>query len=260
LRRTRVFSGAILGLLLWVPAAEWARAESLDEASARYKVYAVEQIEQSLAGAVSLRKNIDVHDLLGAQNAWLGARGGWERSEVFTDEFFPKLAAAIDAWPNATAGFHAIEAKIFGAHQVDVAPLVDALVDNLKQVDAGLRTTQLSPQGLLNGSVKLAYEVGENKGNGGESQFSGTSLDDVRYNIVGIKTVYINIFQPTLEQKNAKAATLIEADIEALQKLAKAPNIKDVDEAKLRALSEELAVTLRSAAPDLGLETPRLDD
>ena len=38
----------------------------------------------------------------------------------------------------------------------------------------------------LNGSVKLAYEVGDNKGNGGESQFSGTSLDDVRYNIVGI--------------------------------------------------------------------------
>ena len=243
-----------------MPAPERARADSLDEASARYKTYATGQIQQSLAGAISLRNNIAVHDLLGAQNAWLSARGGWERSEVFADEFFPKLAAAIDAWPNATTGFHAIEAKIFGAHQVDVAPLADALVDNLKQVDEGLRSTPLSPQGLLNGSVKLAYEVGDNKGNGGESQFSGTSLDDVRYNIVGIKTVYINVFQPTLEQKNAKAATVVEADIEALQKLAKASSIKEIDEAKLRALSEELAVTLRTAAPDLGLEKPRLDD
>src|SRR5277367_2954876 len=102
LRLTGVPLAAVLGLLLLLAAAGWARAESLDEASARYKQYAVEQIEQSLAGAISLRKNIDVHDLLGAQNAWLAARGGWERSEVFTDEFFPKLSAAIDAWPNAT--------------------------------------------------------------------------------------------------------------------------------------------------------------
>ncbi|HEY1502691.1 MAG TPA: EfeM/EfeO family lipoprotein [Stellaceae bacterium] len=225
-----------------------------------YQAYAITQIDDCLAAAKSMRDAVGVQDLLGAQTAWLAARGGWERSEVFAEEYFPDLSASIDAWPNAEAGFHAIEAKLFGAHQIDVAPLADALVTNLSELRDELGKTTMTAQGLLNGSTKLAYEVGDSKANGGESQFSGTSLDDVRYNIVGIKAVYLNVFDAALDQRNAKAATETRADIVRLQELVKVTDVKKLDQEKLRALSEGLALSLQAAAVDLGLEKPALAD
>jgi iron uptake system component EfeO len=43
-----------------------------------------------------------------------------------------------------------------------------------------IRDTRLTGQGMLEGTAKLAYEIGESKADGGESRFSGTSLDDMR--------------------------------------------------------------------------------
>src|ERR1700755_3331248 len=53
---------------------------------------------------------------------------------------------------------------------------------------------RLTPQGLLDGTARLAYEVGESKADGGESRISGTSLDDMRNNVAGIEFAYRTIF------------------------------------------------------------------
>jgi uncharacterized iron-regulated protein len=58
-----------------------------------------EQIDQSLAGARLLRERIAAGDLEGAKTAWIEARIGWERAEVFTSGFVPDLDREIDAWP-----------------------------------------------------------------------------------------------------------------------------------------------------------------
>src|SRR6202045_2898815 len=164
-------------LMLMLAGMPAAHAAPLDDAAERYRPYLIEGIGQALTGARHLRERVTAKDMPGARKAWIAARAGWERSEIFTAGFVPELDVQIDAWPNAEVGFHAIEAKLFGANRIDVERETDALVDHLSDLHGRLVDIQLTPQGLLDGTVRLAYEVGESKSDGGESRISGTSLD-----------------------------------------------------------------------------------
>ena len=187
------------------------------------------------------------------------ARAGWERSEVFTAGFVPELDAQIDAWPNATTGFHAIEAKLFGANSIDVESETDALVDHLSELHGGLRDITLTPQGLLEGTVRLAYEVGESKSDGGESRISGTSLDDMRSNVSGLEFAYRTIFAGQLEATDRKLADKVNARIEEFKTLLAVRDLPGVDIPKLRRASEEFVVALQGASATLGLRRPTLE-
>ena len=219
-----------------------------------------EQIDQSLAGARLLRERIAVGDLEGAKTAWVDARIGWERAEVFTSGFVPDLDREIDAWPNALLGFHAIEAKLFGAQRTDVQPETDALVFHLEDLDVKVRHLQLLPQRLLNGLARLAYEIGESKVAGGESNFSGTSLNDMRNNVDGIDLAYRTIFAGALDVGAPELAATIRQQIERLKALVAVPDLKSLQSEKLRAASEELIVMLQTAAPKVGLRAPSLEE
>jgi iron uptake system component EfeO len=254
-RRT-AFAGALLAIGLASPA----QAGSLDEAAARFKPYIAERIAESLAGTQMLRERIGARDLAGAQQAWLAARGGWESAEIVTKELFPELDAAIDPWPNAKLGFHAIEAKLFGAHQVDALPEADELVRHLTTFAAELDAATLPAQGLLNGTTKLAYEIGDDKAAGGESQFSGNSLDEMGYNLAGIRAAYHAVFEPSLKARNAKRAEALEKHLEELQSLIAVRRLMDLDQAQLRKLSEGLAADLVAAGQEVGLASPNLAD
>jgi iron uptake system component EfeO len=219
-----------------------------------------EQIDQSVAGARLLRERIAVGDLEGAKTAWVEARIGWERAEVFTSGFVPDLDGEIDAWPNAVLGFHAIEAKLFGAQRTDVQPETDALVFHLEDLDVKVRHLQLLPQRLLNGLARLAYEIGENKVAGGESNFSGTSLNDMRNNVDGIDLAYRTIFAGAVDAGAPELAATIRQQIERLKALVAVPDLKSLQSEKLRAASEELIVMLQTAAPKVGLRAPSLEE
>jgi iron uptake system component EfeO len=236
-----------------------ATAAPLDDAAERYRPYMIEGIGQALAGARDLRERIAARDLTGARKAWISARAGWERSEVFTAGFVPELDAQIDAWPNADSGFHAIEAKLFGANSTDVESETDALVDHLDSLHGKLRDMPLTPQGLLDGTVRLAYEVGESKADGGESRISGTSLDDMRNNIAGIDFAYRTIFASSLMAADGKLAGVVDQRIEQLKTIVAAPDLQRVDIPALRRASEELVVALQSASTKLGLRRSTLE-
>src|SRR6516165_8450368 len=120
-----------LCLLLLVLGLQRADATKLDDAAEQYRPYMIEGIGSALAGARDLRERAAAKDLAGAKKAWISARAGWERSEVFTAGFVPELDAQIDAWPNADSGFHAIEARLFGAGGTDVQNEADALIEHL---------------------------------------------------------------------------------------------------------------------------------
>jgi iron uptake system component EfeO len=219
-----------------------------------------EQIDQSVAGARLLRERIAVGDLEGAKTAWVEARIGWERAEVFTSGFVPDLDREIDAWPNAVLGFHAIEAKLFGAQRTDVQPETDALVFHLEDLDVKVRHLQLLPQRLLNGLARLAYEIGESKVAGGESNFSGTSLNDMRNNVDGIDLAYRTIFAGAVDAGAPELAATIRQQIERLKALVAVPDLKSLESEKLRAANEELIVMLQTAAPKVGLRAPSLEE
>src|SRR5882762_7280521 len=134
----------LLGLWFGVRAVD---AAPLDDAAERYRPYMIEGIGDALAGARELRERAAASDLAGAKKAWISARAGWERSEVFTAGFVPELDAQIDAWPNADSGFHAIEAKLFGAGRTDVEVDAVALVAHLDDLHGKLADMPLAPQG-----------------------------------------------------------------------------------------------------------------
>ena len=236
-----------------------ANANSLDDGAARYRAITIDSIGQALDGARTLRDRAAAGDLIRARQAWIAARAGWERSEVFTAGLVPELDTLIDAWPNATSGFHTIEARLFGAGRTDVAADADALVAHLDTLRHQLNDMPLPAQDLLAGTVRLAYEVGESKADGGESRISGTSLDDMRNNVVGIKIAYRTIFADTLRAADPARASLVTDQITHLQAIVAAPDLPHVDVSALRQASEELAVALQDAAGKLGLPRPTLE-
>jgi iron uptake system component EfeO len=178
---------------------------------------------------------------------------------VFTGGFVPDLDQKIDAWPNATTGFHAIEARLFGANHTDVEADTDELVERLTDLHAKAREIQLTPQGLLNGTAQLAYEVGENKSDGGESRISGTSLDDMRNNVAGIEIAYNVVFSSQIGSTDPKLADAARSQIEQLKALLDVSSLDKVDAPKLRRATEEFVVTLQNAAPKIGLVRPTLE-
>lgn len=230
----------------------------LDSAATSFKPYVLEQIDASLAATKAMRDRIASSDLAGAQKAWLAARDGWERSEIIAAELFPDLDRAIDAWPDARRGFHAIEARLFGAHNVDALGAADELVGNLADFERLFRATSLRAQALLNGITRLLYEVGEDKAGGGESPFSGNSLQEVVSNATAITSAYERVFAQSLRRKNAPLAQAMAENLARLQKLVGVSSLKQVEAAQLRDLTETLTSNFIAAARDLGLEAPEL--
>lgn len=255
----RTLMTAACAVLIGLCSSGRANASALDDGAARYRAVTIDSIGEALDGARALRDRAAAGDLAGARQAWIAARAGWERSEVFTAGLVPELDALIDAWPNATSGFHTIEARLFGAGSTDIAADADALVAHLDTLHHQLDDMKLPAQGLLAGTVRLAYEVGESKADGGESRISGTSLDDMRNNVVGIEVAYRAIFAEPLRDADPARANLVADQIARLQAVVAAPDLRHVDVSALRQASEELAVALQDAAGKLGLSRPTLE-
>ena len=118
----------------------------------------------------------------------------------------------------------------------------------------------LPPQALLNGLARLAYEVGESKSDGGESRLSGTSLDDMRNNLLGISQAYHTLFSEALAASDPALAAATQADIETLKALLDAPGLAAINSSHLRKASEAFVITLASMAPKINLQKPVLEE
>ena len=235
------------------------RAAALDDGAEQYRSHLVADVDHTLASARALAASAAAGDLAGAKQAWIEARVGWERSEVFTTGFVPELDRDIDAWPDGAIGFHAIEAKLFGANRTDFDNEVNGLVRNLSELSARVRNTPLTPQGLLDGIARLAYELGESKVDGGESRVSGTSLNDMRNNVDGIALAWRTIFAPTAEFRDRQVDTGIRRSVEELKAMVDVGELRSIDPDRLRIATEELVLKLQHAAPLLELKKPTLE-
>ena len=250
---------AILGVIVAIALAANASAAPLEASAEGYRRYLIEDIGEALDGARTLRERLVAADLDGAKRAWIEARIGWERSEVFTGGF-TELDQQIDAWPNASHGFHGIEVKLFGANRTDVGDELDALIAHLADLRAQIENIPLAPQRLLNGVARLAFEVGGNKADGGESRVSGTSLNDIQSNVEGIELAYRVIFSDAIEASDPRLADAARAAIERINAAVRISDLRNLDAETLRADSEELVALLQSAAPKIGLSKPTLEE
>lgn len=256
---TPVFSILLLAVSVGSVAATSGRAQSLEFGIEPYRARLIADVDNALASVRTLRTSAAAGDVAAAKQAWLEARVGWERSEIFTGQFVPALDRAIDAWPNGASGFHAVEGRLFGTGKTDFDPETKELERNLAELCARARDTQLTPQGLLDGVVALAYEVGESKVDGGESRISGTSLNDMRHNVDGIDFAWETIFASTAAARDPRLAGDVHHGIEAVRTLVAVPDLRHIDPARLSAATEELVVKLQDAAPLMDLRKPALE-
>ena len=173
----------------------------LDEAAAAYKKLATADIDSLVVNSDKMLAALQANDIPTARQAWIDARAGYERSEIFTIKF-PSLDAAINSWPNSETGFHGIEAKLFAPGAP--LPLAEAqtLVDKVHTLQRVFNGEPLYAHGVIVGIGGLAFEMGESKAKGGESAISGTSLNDIQHNLEGIELAWNTVFAATMEQKN----------------------------------------------------------
>jgi iron uptake system EfeUOB component EfeO/EfeM len=234
-------------------------AAPLDAGIGQYRTHLIADVDRTLTSVEKLRAAAAAGDLVAARQAWIDARVGWERSEVFTTGFVPELDRDIDAWPNGTAGFHAIEAKLFGAGRTDAEDEVNGLLRSLTELSRTVRDIALTPQGLLDGVVRLAYEVGESKVDGGESRVSGTSLEDMRNNVDGVDLAWRTLFAAAVEASDRKLGADVQHSIDAVKAMVAVADLRRIDSDSLRAATEELVLKLQKAAPLLELQKPALE-
>jgi len=261
-KTTKTLCLAFIAIAFAVAIGGRAEADALSDGIKNYKPFAVERIGIALAGAKELQAAVKAGDAKAAQAAWIKSRKGWERAEPFTGEFFAKLDEAIDAWPDAKQGYHAIEAALFAGKLDEIKAPVDTLVGNLDEFNKQISDPKFkfTAQGLLNGATKLAYEMGENKSKGGESQYAGTSIDDIYQNNEGVEAVYKLVFSAAVKKKDAKLDAAILDKIEEVEGFVKGKDLKSVDAAGLKKSAEEFAVLLQKTAPKLKLKKPAVGE
>jgi iron uptake system component EfeO len=227
---------------------------------ASYQKIVAGQIHAAHIGAEDLVKKLTADDLPGAKQAWIKARQGWERSETVTGGFFEELDKAIDAWPSASSGFHAIEGPLFGgAAAKDLLPLAKGLAGNLAKVDGQVAKTAFTAQGLYDGMTQLAYEVGESKSKGQESKASGTSLNDLKNNVQGIAALYDTVFATGFKKAKPDVDSKIRQQIAAVRKQTEVSDIAKLDQEALEKAAEMLATIFVDNAPVVGLAAPKLE-
>jgi len=224
-----------------------------------FRPYANGLVERLALGVDRFAEAVDSGDVEAAREAWVAARYGWERGETFYGEFFPKSDVAIDIWPDADQGFHAIEAALFKSGDLDkIKPMVEDLQAAVTDLEEKVSNTALTQQGLLDGTTGIVFEIGAEKAGGGESPFSGTSLTDMQNNMIGVETAYALAFAAKLQEKAPELHNRILSDMVALTAALDVDKLEDLKRTEVMRLSEQLAGSLQQAAKPLGLESPTI--
>ena len=241
------------------PGKDPALEAKLDEAAAAYKKFGTADIDSLVANSDKMLAAMQAGDVAGARQAWIDARTGYERSEIFTIKF-PSLDSAIDSWPNSETGFHGIEAKLF----TPGAPLplaeTQTLVDKVHTLQRVFNGEPLYGHGVLVGIGSLAFELGESKAKGGESAISGTSLLDMQHNVDGIELAWKTVFAKIVRDKNAGVADRVEKEIAEVRQLVSVASLDQVDAQALEQKAEMLAGSVSDAAVELGWPAPDFTD
>lgn len=221
--------------------------------------YARVLTDRLVMGTAGLEAAIESGDLEAAKAAWIAARPAWETGETFYGEFFPSYDEAMDTWPDAERGFHAIERILFEENSLaGTQEMAHKLAEKSAALSDVIADTEMTDQGLLNGLAGLTFEIGADKVDGGESPYSDTSLEDMQDNLDGIEVTYAIAFAPKIAAAAPDLHRGVIKHIAALEFALAVDSLAEMDATEVTALSEELALAFTDAAQPLGLDTPRI--
>ena len=227
------------------------RTAEIDKAAAAFKPLAMADLDSAVAGVEQLVQAVEAGDRAGAERAWAAARVPWARCQIFSATMLPDLDKAIDAWPDAETGFHAVEFLLFATSRMPVADSRDLLA-NLKIFRHVIQQQAFSGRIVMVGLATLAYELGAVKSKGGESELSGTSLADIQHNVEAIDRAWHMIFAASIATKDEKLSKRIEREFADLKKLVLVPSFSAIDQPSLEQQAESLANSIAEANFKLG--------
>ena len=233
----------------------------LDGRAAAFKEQvAAPDIQAIVAGVERLAASIQQGDLAGSRQAWIDVRVIWARCEAFTADLFPGLEKAMNQWPDATTGFHAVEAKLYA--QMPQEPLQEAqqLVDSAHTYQHVFTQSKFTGYYLIAGASTLAYEMGETVNEGGESPASGNSLGDLRHNLEGVERIWRFVFADSVRAKKHYLAEQIDEQILKIRGMLGATSLDQIQPEAFHREAEKLASQLANASVLLGWRAPDYTD
>jgi iron uptake system component EfeO len=251
---------AFLAAVSLTAAPRLAQATPIDDAAEAYKQAAQADIDSIVAGSEKLVEALKKGDIPAARHAWIDARVGYERSETFAEPLFPDLDSAIDTWPEAKTGFHAVEAKLFVDGTTPPVTEAEDLLVTAKALQAAMPKAKLTGEILIGGIASLAFEVGEGKSKGGESRVSGTSLNDMQHNVEGIERAWNAVFAGPVAAKDPKLAKRVQDQLAEVKSLVSVSSLDKLDPPSFEKKAEMLAGSLADAAVALGYPAPKFEE
>jgi iron uptake system component EfeO len=167
--------------------------QKLADAVANYKEYVQSQSALLVPKTKQFTDAIRAGDVAKAKALYPQVRSYYEAIEPVA-ESFGDLDPAIDAREGDTepgeewTGFHVLEKHLWADGDIagDKA-LADKLDEDIKKLDALVKTVELQPLEIANGAKELLDEVATSKITGEEDRYSHTDLWDFAANVAGAK-------------------------------------------------------------------------
>lgn len=243
-----------------IPAVADNDSSAFDAATQAYRKVVAGEIDAVIASAERMAAAMQQGDFATAQKYWLESHAGWDRLEVLTVDLYPDEEDGINGWPDAKTGYHAVEAWLFAPTTLVPKWATDDLLDQLYRFRRIFAQSDLNGYYVLAGAASLAYVIGSDEADGSESVVSGTSLNDMRYDMQSLEYVWKTIFADALAVKNKELADDIFTRMAGLYALVDVPNVKLLDQSLVQQEAYGLAEKLAEAAVAFGWVAPNYKD
>ena len=232
-----------------------------DHCGAAVRPYAATLLDRVVLGAEALAKRIEARHRAGAKGAWIEARVGWQRVELVLAPHFPDALAAIDAWPAADTGFHAIERLLFDDGNLAAAGVLGRkLVGDAVALRWRLEAIELDAAGVIAGLNAAVADLGRARAEGGQSPLAKTSLEDMRHQLQGVETVYALSLAALSRARQPALHARIISHLIAFNGALRAPALAAIDAAAVRTLGEGLRAAFGEMAVLIELEGTEFRD
>lgn len=235
--------------------------QALDAKATAFKdQVAAPDIDAMIAGVQKMAAAVGQRDLKGTRQAWLDTHAIWMRCEAFTADLYPGLNEKIDLWPDAKTGFHVIEATLFAqSPQIDMRQ-IQGLLDNLGTYQRVLHQSKFTGYYLIASASTWAFEMGDQRTDGGPSTISGNTLTDFQNGLDGVERIWRFVFADAVRAKKHFLAEEIDSEIAAIRGLLQVEHLDQIPEGLFEQETTRLASLLADASSTLGWRAPDYTD
>jgi iron uptake system component EfeO len=230
----------------------------LDAKAAAFKQQiAVADVQAIVDGVQRMVDALQKNDIAGARQAWIDARVFWERSEIFTGDLFPDFNNWLnDDAPDAETGFHAVEVKLFAQNAPPPIEEAEALLAKIQSYQRVFAQLQFKGQYLVASMASAAYQMGQSETAGGESNASGTSLNDLQHTVEGLERCWNFMYLDVIAVMKPELAKSITEQIAGLRAMLGVSSLDQMQPGVFETQATALAQSLADSAVVMGWKAP----